>query len=952
MNVSTSPDHFNHAEGRASLLDEAPLRSQARLEVLHDFSALLAAGPDRERLLEAILDSALRLPEMDGGGLYWREPDGSYRLVVQRGLSKTFFSAVEHLAADSPQAEIIRRGQLQCSCTPGQDHCTDSRLVREPILKEEGIHSLVVLPIHVGGEPLACLNLVSKQMGAVGRSTVTALDTLAHQFTQALERSLAQMEASGQRENLAGLFEAIADYLFVFEPDGRLLHYNPAVATGLGYEDTLLDQPIWLLHPPERREEARRAVTEMLAGTRTSCPLPLLKANGERIMVDTRATLGHWNGQPAIIGIARDITAVQATQEALREREEIYSLIFNQAGDGIELVDAETLRFVEVNDAACRLLGYEREEMLRMSLLDTQADPDEITLREHMAGVRRVGRARFAHQHRRKDGTLLDVQISVQAIRLRGRDHFVAIWRDISLEKAGQMALENEAEWRRALIENSRDGIAIFDQDHRIIDSNRRFAQMLGYPSEEMIGLYSWEMDADMSEADVRGGFADPLAVNATFETRHRRQDGTLYEAEVSVSGLHVGGRNVFVTLTRDISDRKTEQRALQEREALLAAIFNQVHVGIDLVDLETLRFVQFNRASHTLLGYSEAEFARLRLPDIQALPAEVFERIFLKNLARLRAAGSLTLEIQHRRRDGRLLDCLLNLRMIQPRGQEQLLAVWNDITEQKQMERRLVDSETRFRTLIEQAPLAIQMVAPDGKVLRVNRAWEELWGVSSEALAHYNLLADRQLEERGVMPDIRKVFAGQPVPVSIIEYDRSATPEVPDGHGTLLVRTVMYPSKDANGQLREVVLIQEDVTAIKQAEQELEQHRRHLERLVEERTAELALARDRAEAANVAKSAFLANMSHEIRTPLNAITGMAHLIRRAGLTPRQAGQMDKIVDAGQHLLSTINDILELSKIEAGKFVLEETDVRTRRAIVHNVLTMLHRAGRRPRGCV
>jgi signal transduction histidine kinase/BarA-like signal transduction histidine kinase len=104
----------------------------------------------------------------------------------------------------------------------------------------------------------------------------------------------------------------------------------------------------------------------------------------------------------------------------------------------------------------------------------------------------------------------------------------------------------------------------------------------------------------------------------------------------------------------------------------------------------------------------------------------------------------------------------------------------------------------------------------------------------------------------------------------------------------------------------------------------QLERYRLHLEDLVAERTRQLNEAKTVAEAASVAKSAFLANMSHEIRTPLNAITGMAHLIRRAGLSTEQSVRLDKLEAAGEHLLEVINAILDLSKIEAGKFVLDE----------------------------
>lgn len=127
---------------------------------------------------------------------------------------------------------------------------------------------------------------------------------------------------------------------------------------------------------------------------------------------------------------------------------------------------------------------------------------------------------------------------------------------------------------------------------------------------------------------------------------------------------------------------------------------------------------------------------------------------------------------------------------------------------------------------------------------------------------------------------------------------------------------------------------------SIRQARDTAKESGRILEQMVAARTAELAEAKDVAEAANIAKSAFVANMSHEIRTPLNAITGMAHLIRREGLTAQQNDRMAKLENAGEHLLEIINAILDLSKIEAGKFVIEQTAVHID-SIIDNVVSML-----------
>ncbi|MCB1954472.1 MAG: PAS domain-containing protein [Rhodocyclaceae bacterium] len=238
------------------------------------------------------------------------------------------------------------------------------------------------------------------------------------------------------------------------------------------------------------------------------------------------------------------------------------------------------------------------------------------------------------------------------------------------------------------------------------------------------------------------------------------------------------------------------------------------------------------------------------------------------------------------------------------------------DVTAQREAEQHIY----KLSQLVEQSPSQILITDLQPRVEFVNEALIRQSGYSREELLGQN----PRMLSAGKTPD-----ATYEALWSVLSRGEVWKGELLERHkdgSEFLSRVVISPILDRSGKTANYVAVYEDITEQKRTQEELEQHRAHLQELVDERTADLVEATEQAKAANVAKSAFLANMSHEIRTPLNGVLGMAHLLRKTVVDQRQSTYLDTIERSGRHLLSVLNDILDLSKIEAGKFLLCEAN--------------------------
>ena len=395
--------------------------------------------------------------------------------------------------------------------------------------------------------------------------------------------------------------------------------------------------------------------------------------------------------------------------------------------------------------------------------------------------------------------------------------------------------------------------------------------------------------------------------------------------AWLALAGLLLMGVAVGATLQRrqrqllqaSVQDQHRQARQLQALR-LLQAVADSSDDAIFAKDLQG-RYLLFNRAAERHMGKTAAEV--LGCDDTVLFPPE--------QAAMLAEVGQRVVREQH--------VIVAEEHVTTPQGPTTFLAtkgplrdehgevigiygVSRDISAERQSQDALQEKDELMRQVSAMAHIGgwgydvlTGQVSSTEEVARIHEVDADAMRNPANIL-HWFQGESRELAQRAWRAAI----------VDAKPYDLELETLTPQGHRKW-VRSRCLPVVQA-GRVVRLNGFTQDITDQRLMREELSGYRQHLEALVAERTAELAEARERAEAANRAKSTFLANMSHEIRTPMNAIMGLARLMRDAQPEPQQADRLHRIERSAQHLMGILNDVLDLSKIEAGRLSLEQID--------------------------
>ncbi|MGB0129899.1 MAG: PAS domain S-box protein [Rhodocyclaceae bacterium] len=742
------------------------------------------------------------------------------------------------------------------------------------------------------------------------------------------------IDTSRQRFN--DIVKASSGCVWEIDTAGRYTFLSEGVAELLGYQpEELLGHEAFEVIPAgeERSARARFEAAATAKAVFRDCENPVLRKDGAlRHLSTTGIPFFDETGELAgYRGAARDVTDQLGAAAALRESEKTFRLIAEGATEWIFLVGVDG-RFGYVSPACKTLSGYPPEAfvadpglMLRIihpddrqsyrAHLEADADQDAEEMEFRLIGGDGVERW-IAHQCR----VLRDEQ--GRCIGRRGSN------RDITARKHAEAAVAAGSTRFRALVNAIPDLIWLKDPEGVYLACNPSFEQFFGASEAQIAGKTDYDfVTADLAEffrrKDLDAISADGPVVNEEWVTYASDQRRVLLETIKTPMRAADGTLVGVIGIGRDITLAHGARLDLRDSEARYRSIFSALTEGIIIYDA-TGRVRACNPASTQILKLPEAElrdkaanFADWRAirEDGTEIPAQ--ELPILRTLATSRPCRNEVLGTKGG--SGRLTWLAVNSEPVLDDVTGALSSVvvsFADITERHAAEQKL----RKLSLAVEQSPHAVIITDIERRIQYVNRAFTDMTGYSAEEVMGKNprILRSGRTPSASYADLWRRLENGEGWRGELCNQRKNGE--------ELIQYASIWPVRQPDGRVTNYLSIQEDITDKKRIGEELDQHRHHLEELVRHRTAELAAARESAEAANRAKSAFLANMSHEIRTPMNAIIGLTHLLRRASPEPPQEEKLRKIAQASQHLLQVVNDVLDVSKIEAGKLAIDQAE--------------------------
>ena len=748
---------------------------------------------------------------------------------------------------------------------------------------------------------------------------ITAISTTIRDVTALRGAEAAQALA-------ASIIDSSDDGISSATLDGTILSCNRAAERMSGYtSEEIIGKNVAVLARPERLGRLPKILEAVRNGLSIGPVDVILRAKDGRGINASFSIFPIRNADGAVVGasgIARDIAHRLRAEQKLIESESRFRRVFENNGSVMLLIDPLTGRINSANQAASAFYGYSQDQLAGMSIdqVNVLSSP---TISSEMQLALHKQQSYFYSKHRLNSGESRDVEVRSSPIDVDGKQLLFSIVHDVTERRRVEAQLQERDETFRLLTENIRELFWMMDgEGTRMQYLSPAFDGIWGFPREQAYVDLKKLMDS-IHPSDTKSAeeaFKKQLLGESTdIEFRISAGETERWIRDRSFPIRAADGRILRVVgVAEDITEAKQTRDALRKSEELFRATFDQAAIGILHISLDG-RLQRSNTRFSEIIGYSQEEIVGLALADI-SLPEDLPESQRLFQLLIDGAPSTPRWDKRYVRKDGSLAWVRVTSSALRD-GDKQILhfiTIIEDITERKKAEADLQEAQLQssklqeavlrlelesaqktndlHRLILEAAGEGIYGLDKDGLTTFANPSAttmlgyqpHELIGKSQHAMIHHSH-PDGSIYEKETCHIYEALHDGKVHFCDTEVFWRKDGTSFPVAYTS----TPMMQDGKPNGA---VVVFQE----------------------ISERKR-----RERADAANLAKSEFLASVSHEIRTPLNGVIGMTGLLLDTELTDEQRHYAGTVRGCGKALLGLINDVLDFSKIEAKKLELE-----------------------------
>jgi len=843
----------------------------------------------------------------------------------------------------------VQADSLLYDSHPTVIHKIDPLLYQQRTIDFNGQHWLLAFHPYEGVVPLSYASAWATLVGGIVLSSLLCGLMLTLARTQVRAREIADNLTEELRKSerfLRTTIDGLSAHIAVLDDRGAIILTNKAYrdfGARNGIEPRTVSEGGNYLAVCDAASGVRSAeatpfakgIREVIAGKRQSFELeyPCHSPDEERWFI-AHVTPFDDAGPRQVIVAHENITERKRAEAAVTRSAEEGKILLNTIQTQIWYLTNDHT-YGAVNQAHAEFNGLKIEDMAFKNMYDFYPKAAVEVCRQSNVEVFTTGKSVHSEEWVPHFSGKLRLISILKTPRLRADgtvEYVVCAAEDITERRQAEESLRQAGE----ILKTMQMGLYVYELENpaddsslRMVAANAASGELTGVPPEESIGKYIDEIFPALRALGIPKRFADTVHTGKTREFEDfYYSDGRVLETAYAVKAFPLPNHRVGITFD-SITARKRAEEALRASEDKFRSIFASMTEMVVLHELVcdedgrpvNYRILDCNPAFTQITGIRRDDAVGRLATDVYGSDTAPY----LDEYARVALTGEpCTFTATYAP-----MDKHFDVHLASP-GKNRFVTVTTDISERKRAETKLLE----LKMAVEQSGDGIALADMDEHIIFVNQAWAEMHGYAAEELIGQHLSVfhtPAQLENEVIPFNGRLIATG------------SNTGEL--GHcrkdgTTFIAQMAVTVVKDTTDTPFRLLAAARDITERKRNEAELDIHRHHLETLVEERTEELTDAKVAAEAANRAKSLFLANMSHELRTPMNGVLGMIDIAKRRMADPKGLDFLNKAKLSADRLLGVLNDILDISKIEAERMVFESIPLQLS-AVVENLTSTL-----------